>query len=234
MRHSGLPASRAATSRVARTAPASSGPAATSCPRLKVARLRVALRQPGGAVATDACFRISAAARSRHCGRGQSEGDFGRSDPAVSLQVVAEHTRLSAVQAAGRAGHGRASGPQYPGVGSTYTMAEFACGRIDARPGTPGLQRSWPQGRLSLVDGGPFAATPCQPAPAPLLRQPSSQEPDRSTGARHRQPPLGTCLLTSFLCSGRRPLLLSAGYSVQSRMDPDDLPQPVVDELGKE
>ena len=33
------------------------------------------------------------------------------------LQVVADYTRLSAVQAAGRPGHERASKPQYPGVG---------------------------------------------------------------------------------------------------------------------
>jgi hypothetical protein len=36
----------------------------------------------------------------------------------TSLQVVADYTRLSAVQTAGRAGQGRASGPQYPGLGS--------------------------------------------------------------------------------------------------------------------
>ena len=35
---------------------------------------------------------------------------------ALLLQVVADYTRLSAVQAAGRAGRGRARGPQYPGV----------------------------------------------------------------------------------------------------------------------
>jgi len=32
------------------------------------------------------------------------------------LQVVADYTRVSAVQVAGRAGDGRASEPQYPGV----------------------------------------------------------------------------------------------------------------------
>jgi hypothetical protein len=32
------------------------------------------------------------------------------------LQVVADYKRLNAVQAAGRAGDRRASGPQYPGV----------------------------------------------------------------------------------------------------------------------
>jgi hypothetical protein len=34
-----------------------------------------------------------------------------------SLQVVADYTHVSAVPAAGRAGQGRASGPQYPGLG---------------------------------------------------------------------------------------------------------------------
>jgi len=35
---------------------------------------------------------------------------------ALLLQVVADYTRLSAVQGAGHAGQGWASGPQYPGV----------------------------------------------------------------------------------------------------------------------
>ena len=33
-----------------------------------------------------------------------------------SLQIVADYKRVSAVQAAGHPGHGRASGPQSPGV----------------------------------------------------------------------------------------------------------------------
>jgi hypothetical protein len=35
------------------------------------------------------------------------------------LQVVADYTRVSAVQVAGRAGDGRASEPQYPGVSTS-------------------------------------------------------------------------------------------------------------------
>jgi hypothetical protein len=38
----------------------------------------------------------------------------------LRLEVVADYTRLSAVLAAGRAGHGQASGPQYPGVSIGY------------------------------------------------------------------------------------------------------------------
>jgi hypothetical protein len=48
----------------------------------------------------------------------------------VPLQVVADYTRLSAELMAGRAGRGRASGPQYPGV------AEDRChGEVTVRPG---------------------------------------------------------------------------------------------------
>jgi len=39
------------------------------------------------------------------------------------LQVVADYTRLSAVTGAGRAGDGRASGPQDPGVAGDYCRA---------------------------------------------------------------------------------------------------------------
>jgi len=36
------------------------------------------------------------------------------------LQVVADYGRLSAVQAAGRAGHERAPGPQYSGLSRSW------------------------------------------------------------------------------------------------------------------
>jgi hypothetical protein len=38
---------------------------------------------------------------------------------ALLLEVVADYTRVSAVQVAGRAGDGRASEPQYPGVSTS-------------------------------------------------------------------------------------------------------------------
>jgi hypothetical protein len=38
------------------------------------------------------------------------------------LQVVTHYTRLNAVFAAGRAGHGWASGPQYPGAGMDWPI----------------------------------------------------------------------------------------------------------------
>ncbi len=41
---------------------------------------------------------------------------FSVPDPSRLLEVVADYTRLSAVHAAGRAGHWQASGAQYPGV----------------------------------------------------------------------------------------------------------------------
>jgi hypothetical protein len=44
------------------------------------------------------------------------------------LQVVADYTRLNAVLAAGRAGRGRASGPQYPGVGLRPLRRYAPCG----------------------------------------------------------------------------------------------------------
>jgi hypothetical protein len=46
--------------------------------------------------------------------------------PQPLLQVVADYERLSAALTAGRAGHGRASGPQYPGV---------SIGRATLQPG---------------------------------------------------------------------------------------------------
>jgi hypothetical protein len=52
--------------------------------------------------------------------------------PAALLQVVADYTRLSAALAAGRAGRGRASGPQYPGVAEDYCRAG-----VTIRPGGP-------------------------------------------------------------------------------------------------
>ena len=53
------------------------------------------------------------ARQSRHRGRGR---------PPL-LQVVADYTRLSAVQTAGHAGHRRASGPQCPGVAADRCRA---------------------------------------------------------------------------------------------------------------
>jgi hypothetical protein len=42
--------------------------------------------------------------------------------PLPSLQVVVDYTRVSAVQVAGRAGDGRASEPQYPGVSTSWPL----------------------------------------------------------------------------------------------------------------
>jgi len=50
----------------------------------------------------------------------------------VLLQVVADYQRLNVVQAAGRAGHEGASGPQYPGLS---TAAPLVMRRLTARWG---------------------------------------------------------------------------------------------------
>jgi hypothetical protein len=57
---SGLPAFRAAATSTVRTSSTSNSPPATSWPRLNAARFKVALREPGWAVATAARSRASA------------------------------------------------------------------------------------------------------------------------------------------------------------------------------
>jgi hypothetical protein len=73
----------------------------------------------------------------------------GSHEPTVAgskarLQVVADYTRLSAVQAAGRAGHGRALGPQYPGVAGTIA---------------PGILPAWEQPEECAVRSGVWAGS---------------------------------------------------------------------------
>jgi hypothetical protein len=63
------------------------------------------------------------------------------------LQVVADYTRLSAVQWPGRAGHGRASLPQYPGVaarGLTVRPGGLILEAASASPAAGGVGRGRP------------------------------------------------------------------------------------------
>jgi hypothetical protein len=64
---------------------------------------------------------LPATRRDHHLRRLRGEDLGGRLRTRLPLfEVVADYTRLKAVQAAGRAGRGRASPPQYPGVSSSF------------------------------------------------------------------------------------------------------------------
>jgi hypothetical protein len=65
------------------------------------------------------------------------------------LQVVADYTRLSAVPSAGRVGHKRALGPQYPGMRTAdFIPQAHRLARLDQadRSVSGGVSRSWNMG----------------------------------------------------------------------------------------
>src|SRR4030095_859626 len=84
--------------------------------------------QPGqvGIAAAGGADRRSARRRGRADESIARSAPYGAAPPPARegptlrlLQVVADYTRVSAVQVAGRAGDGRASAPQYPGVSTS-------------------------------------------------------------------------------------------------------------------